>query len=256
MAPCPTAIISILDVCKQIPCYSDGISIGQPYTACCIIISQRIILKNHPEKQQHELILLFPHIYLYFSSEINMPLPLYLLTAVVWFVLSFALPHSEAVTTGALVARTESVSHPPDMPTLEPQSWCQEVIPNGKGNVIWHTKTGPCTYNTLRGDVTLKGTEWVQIQPTATVPNGPSQSDSRCIFSKVKTQLGNGNAYWKPADDESAQKDCNDYCARIATQIGDGDKIKSATCFKNDNKPWVNKQGKQPSGERLTRAKL
>lgn len=136
---------------------------------------------------------------------------------------------------------------------LSPASWCLEV-PNGGGNVVGHTKTGPCTYNTLRGDVTQIGTQWVQVKPTASStqgtqkPDGPDQHDSRCIFVKEKVKSASGNAVWNPIDGDVAQNNCNDYCAaQLAADKAQG-KIGSATCFKNDGKPWVDDQGNEPSG--------
>lgn len=85
------------------------------------------------------------------------PLPS-LLLVLAWLAPVFALPHPGAITTATLIARTEDPNHPPDLPTLASASWCQEV-PNGKSNVIWHTATGPCTYNTLSGKVTQVGTQ-------------------------------------------------------------------------------------------------
>jgi hypothetical protein len=192
------------------------------------------------------------------------PLPSLLLAAA-WLATVFALPHSEAVSTANLIARTEDPNHLPDLPTLAPASWCQEV-PNGKGNVIWHTATGPCTYNTLHGEVTQIGTDWVQLpstdgglnqgeRPDRPQPTGSpvvEELDGRCFFVKEKMNSASGKTYWGNSEDEIAQQTCNDYCAtQLATDKAEG-KIGSATCFKNDGKPWADDQGKQPSGSYRT----
>jgi hypothetical protein len=96
-----------------------------------------------------------------------------LLLVAAWLATVFAVTHPEAVATRTLIARTDDPNHLPNLPTLAPASYCQEV-PNGKGDVVWHTKTGPCTYNTLRGDVTQVGTDWIQLKPT---DGGPARSE-------------------------------------------------------------------------------
>lgn len=188
------------------------------------------------------------------------PLPSLLLAAA-WLTPVFALPHFEATSTATLIARTEDPNHLPDLPTLAPASWCQEV-PNGKGDVVWHTKTGPCTYNTFRGEVTQIGTEWYQVPATdgglnqGELPDQPQPTgsgvvehpDGRCFFLKAKMDSGNGKTYWGNVDEEIAQQTCNDYCAtQLATDKAEG-KFGSATCFKNDGKPWADNAGNQPSG--------
>lgn len=191
-----------------------------------------------------------------------MKLLLSLLLAVEWLVTVFALPRPEAVMVDAVVARTPVLFSLPALPTLAPQSWCQEVA-DGKGAVVWHTKTGSCTYNTYRGDVTRVGTDWVQLKPTdaglveghqrpalpeqSSNSRGQSTGDGRCIFAKIKKKSANGKTFWSP-DADVAQQTCNDYCAnQLAADKAQG-KIGSASCFKNDGKPWVNDKNQEPSG--------
>ena len=187
------------------------------------------------------------------------PLPLLLLAAT-WLAPVLALPHSEATSTATLIARTDDPNHLPDLPTLAPASWCQE-IPNGKGDVVWHTQTGPCTYNTYRGEVTLEGGNWMQLPETdAGLPTGQKSAkpqptgsgvveapDGRCFLVREKAFSANGKTQWNNVE-QNAQQACNDYCVTQLSAAKDEGRVGSATCFKNDGKPWVDHQGNEPSG--------
>lgn len=115
-----------------------------------------------------------------------------LLCAAGWFIPAPALPHSNIDTVVTLGATNPSISNTTDLPTLKSDSWCQE-IPNDKGNVVWHSKTGQCTYNTYSGEVTLAGAQWIQVKPTD--DSNPPSSRKTAHKHKECKRDGNGKSY-------------------------------------------------------------
>lgn len=114
------------------------------------------------------------------------------------------------------------------------------------------------SYQTVRRSFLVPG--FTQRRDSAERPERPQptgspvaeEPDGRCFFVKEKMNSADGKTYWGNSEDEVAQQTCNDYCAtKLATDKAEG-KIGSATCFKNDGKPWADDQGNQPSGSYCT----
>jgi hypothetical protein len=147
----------------------------------------------------------------------------FLLLVVGWFAAALVIPPQETSTIGAVVARTPS--------------------------------------NNLRIDMSMypRPTETTFARNEKRVNNHREEGgENRCIFAKVKVQLANGHASWKTSEErDSSEHDCKTYCA-IHSMKTQND-IRSASCFKNDGKPWVSEKGDyevQPNLQEVDKAPL
>jgi hypothetical protein len=171
----------------------------------------------------------------------------FLLLAAGWFAAALVIPQ-ETSTVGTVVARTPTDNLGINTPTRtsEPPS---ETVRN---ITSLSSQTALCSSDTMHSDTACQVTETIHSRPMETAlarnkkrvnnDRGPPGSDNRCIFAKVKVPSANGHASWKTSDDrDSSQHDCNEYCATHSMKTED--EIKSASCFKNDGKPWTDETG-------------